>query len=548
MSESPSCAAVVVAQLLAQGFTELVLCPGSRSAPLALAALAAERRGARLHVRTDERSAAFLALGLARTGKGAVVITTSGTAVGNLLPAVMEASHSGVPLVLVTADRPAALVGTGANQTTDQRGIFGSFVRWQAQVDSHADRHAWAGQTARAVGMACGLLGTLPGPVHLNVALGLPLVDGPDVILPELPKRDFGTPVLRERVWDIHQPRRRLIVLGECPVIPAAMDPLVRSPVDIPVICDGYLGRKLDHAASLLRCGHLLLESALAAQIEEVIVVGHPTMSRQVTALLSRPDVQTVIMGDQSGWSDPTWSATVFRDTIYDWEAEFGEDANDPAWAAAWRAADDQVSASLDAVLAAEPRLTGWHVAQVVMDSLAAGDTLVVGASSPIRDLALARSPGPETYANRGLAGIDGTVATAIGVALGKDLPTTLYCGDLTFLHDANALAIPAGEPRPDLRIVVADDHGGSIFATLEYGRPEYAEAFERVFATPVETDLVALAAAHGVPARRVTTAEALRECLAEQPSGLEVVVVRTDRTARAEISGKIISLAYGLA
>ena len=175
---APRCAATVLAQLIAQGLTDLVLCPGSRSAPLALAAHRAEREGRlRLHVRTDERSAGFLALGLGKaSGRPAAVVTTSGTAVANLLPAVMEAHHAGVPLIVLSADRPAALVGFGANQTTDQAGLFTGFVRYAARVSSAAPGASWAAQTARAWIAAAGTPGHGPGPAHLNIELAEPLV------------------------------------------------------------------------------------------------------------------------------------------------------------------------------------------------------------------------------------------------------------------------------------------------------------------------------------------------------------------------------------
>lgn len=167
---------------------------------------------------------------------------------------------------------------------------------------------------------------------------------------------------------------------------------------------------------------------------------------------------------------------------------------------------------------------------------------LCLGNSNPIRDADLAPvSPGPRSvFGNRGLSGIDGTISTATGVALATGAPTTLLCGDLAFFHDAGALAIGPGEPRPALRIVVADDAGGSIFATLEYGQPRFADAFERVFATPTGLDPVAVALGYGVPARRVTTLAEAAAVLAEPVSGLEVVVVPIDRSGRAAQARRI--------
>ncbi|MDR1825070.1 MAG: 2-succinyl-5-enolpyruvyl-6-hydroxy-3-cyclohexene-1-carboxylic-acid synthase [Bifidobacteriaceae bacterium] len=532
MSQSQACAATVIAQLVAQGVRELVVCPGSRSAPLALAALAAQSDSVRLHVRADERTAGFLALGLAKGGAGPVaVVTTSGTAVGNLLPAVMEASHSSLPVVVVSADRPASLVGFGANQTTDQHGLFGGFVRWQAQLDSQADARSWAAQTARGVGMALGRLGGLPGPVHLNVALALPLADGAQVALPATTARHFE-PVWPDRtpVRPTHFGSRAIVIAGDAP--PGVHADWGNAP--LPVIAEPTAGIK---GPSMLRCGRLLLASALAQEVNHVIVAGRPNLSREVSAMLSRDNIEVTVCGDERGWADSAWTATTFFRRV-----EFGP--ADPAWLKRWQAADALVSTALDDLLVAEPRFTGWHVAQVVNAALTSSDVLVVGNSSPVRDLALTPVV-PTVYANRGLAGIDGTLSTALGIALATSQArsVTAYLGDLAFLHDANALAIPPGEPKPPLRIVVADDHGGSIFATLEYGRPEYAPAFEHVFAADAATDLVALAQAYGVAARRVAAAEELRLALEPVPTDLEVIVVETDRTARAELAAKIAAL-----
>ncbi|MDR1710273.1 MAG: 2-succinyl-5-enolpyruvyl-6-hydroxy-3-cyclohexene-1-carboxylic-acid synthase [Propionibacteriaceae bacterium] len=536
MTDSQACAAAVIAQLVAQGVREFVVCPGSRSAPLALAVLAAQCESVRAHVRVDERAAGFLALGLAKGGAGPVaVVTTSGTAVGNMLPAVMEASHSALPLLVVSADRPESLVGFGANQTTDQHGIFSTFTRWQAQIDSRADGRSWAAQAARAVGMALGMLGGLPGPVQLNVALDVPLTDGPTVTLPAAVARGFQEPRPDSSPpAPTHFGHRVVIIAGDAP--PGAYQAWGDLPV--PVIAEPTCGIS---GPNVLRCGQLLLGSQLAGEINCAVVAGRPTLSREVNALLSRADVEVAVCGDSRGWADPAWSATTFyRDLA------FGP--VDSAWLPRWQAADQAVSKGLDELLAAERRLTGWHVAQLVSAAATPDDVLVVGNSSPVRDLALTEVSAT-VYANRGLAGIDGTVSTAIGIALARPSAraVTAYCGDLAFLHDANALAIPPQEARPPLRIVVADDHGGSIFATLEYGRGEYADVFERVFAVGIDADLVALAQAFRVPARRVATAAELNEALRTAPTEMEVIVVETDRTARAELAARIRSLATAI-
>ncbi len=536
VSASPACARVLVAQLAAQGVREAVLCPGSRSAPLALALFEADAAGAvRLHVRTDERSAGFLALGLAKASRTPVaVVTTSGTAVGNLLPAVMEAAHAGVGLVVVSADRPAALVGFGANQTTEQIGIFDGFVRYGARVTSVAHPDTWAAQAAKAAALAA------CGPVHLNVELDVPLV----------PAADEDAATLAELIAAARPLRRHRPVCAECPAVELSAEPrtvivagdasaevgaaalALAAAAGVPLIAEPSSNAR---AGRTLRCGRLVLAGPLGDEVERVIVFGHPTLSRPVTKLLSRADVDLVVVAeDDADWPDPGHRARLVAPRV-------ALPAGDPGWLGRWCAADAEASARLDAVVA-DAGLTGWSVAAAVW-AAAAGQSLVLGASQLIRDVDLAPVTGrpPGVYANRGLAGIDGTVSTALGVALAvPGRPTTLLCGDLTFLHDSNGLALGPGEPRPDLRIVVADDAGGAIFATLEYGQDRFAASFERVFATDPAVDLAALAASYGVGVTVVESDAALAAALAGPPAGVEVVIARLDRGRRRELTEAI--------
>lgn len=533
MSASVACARAIIGQLLAQGVTDLVLAPGSRSAPLALVAEAAAREGRlRLHVRVDERGAGFLALGLAKaSGRCVPVVTTSGTAVGNLLPALMEAHHSAVPVLVVSADRPASLVGTGANQTTDQVGLFGGLVRYRARISSTADEGSWAAQTARAVLATEGALSRHPGPAHLNVELGVPLVpaDGP-----------VGSPgpasaVEMGRVRDPEPVRlpgspRTVVVCGDASPTTGRTALELAEAAGVPLVAEPSSNARA--GSNALATGRLLLAGSLAGQIERVVVFGRPNLSRPVTALLSRPDVEVVVVADGPDYPDPGWRAGLVVPAL---TLEPGP----PEWLATWQARDAERSARLDALLARSAELTGPGLARMVVGAVPGDQVLCVASSNPIRDADLApirADPGP-VYANRGLSGIDGTIATAVGVALATNTPTTLLCGDLSFAHDAGSLAIGPGEPRPQLRIVVADDAGGSIFATLEYGQERFGDAFERVFATPTGLDLVALAAAYGVPARRLRTADEVAGALTEPPSGIEVLVVDVDRAGRAELT-----------
>lgn len=529
MSDSVACARAVVGQLVAQGVTEFVLAPGSRSAPLALAAEAAARAGLlRLHVRVDERVAGFLALGLAKaSGRCVPVVTTSGTAVGNLLPAVMEAHHAGVPLLVVSADRPAALVGSGANQTTDQAGLFGGFVRHLARISSAAPPPSWAAQAARAVLAAEGALSGNPGPAQANIELGLPLVPAEGVVAPPAP----GRPV-RAGARPAPHPLalagtpRTVVVCGDATPATGATARRLAEAAGLPLVAEPSSNAR--SGPNALACGRLLLAGPLASRVERVVVFGRPTLSRPVSALLAREEVEVVVVAGGPDYVDPGWRAGLVA-------ADVTLEPGDPGWLDEWRAADAAAAARVAAVTGPHGTLAGPELARLVVGAVPAGEALFLASSSPVRDADLApvRSDPPLVLANRGLAGIDGTVSSATGAALALGRPVTLLCGDLAFGHDAGALAIGGSELRPDLRVVVADDRGGSIFAGLEYGQERFATAFERVFATPTGVDPVALAAGYGVAARRLSSTEAVRAALAIPVRGIEVLVVDVDRSAR---------------
>jgi 2-succinyl-5-enolpyruvyl-6-hydroxy-3-cyclohexene-1-carboxylate synthase len=550
VNPSTALAKVIVDELVRGGVTELVLAPGSRSAPLAFAAHAADAdQRLRLHVRVDERTAGFLALGLSRTGAApAAVITTSGTAVGNLLPAVMEASHAGVPLLVISADRPAALRGTGANQTTDQVGIFGDFARTFTELPapSRAPGQArfWRQAVSRAVLAANGSRTANPGPVHLNVQLAEPLVpDGHDDWPESLGGRPAGAPWTSGATGSRPEPAmlepgpRTVVVAGDDAGPPAR---LLAESAGWPLLAEPTSGARTGTHA--LRCYRVLLAGPLAKEVERVVVFGHPTLSRPVSRLLARPDVEVVVVAPGSGlWPDAGHTA---RRVLQSARAAA---ESDTTWLRRWQDADRSAAGAVDAVLAAEPRLTPYSVAAAVHDALPPAGLLVVGSSNPIRDLDLVAAPYPagerrKTIANRGLAGIDGTVSTAVGAALARHQTSRAiaYLGDITFLHDANGLVIGPDEPRPDLTVVVANDDGGSIFGLLEQGAPEHAGAFDRIFGTPHHVDLSSLCAATGTPYQRVSDLATLRQVLDRPATGVEVVEVPVDRSTRRDLDQRL--------
>ncbi len=556
MSPSSRLANTIVDELVRCGVRELVLAPGSRSAALALAAHRAEAEGRlRLHVRVDERTAGYLALGLARGGGSpAAVLTTSGTAVGNLLPAVMESSHAGVPLVVLTADRPAELRGTGANQTTEQVGIFGRFPRFASDAlrprdlprPTQPDGSPAVGDEVRrvvatAVAAATGAAGGFPGPAHLNVQFVEPLLPAADEDWPA--GRPQGRPwveVQRGVAADpvtLPEGPRTVVLAGDDAGPPAR---LLAESAGWPLLAEPTSGARTgDHA---VRCYRLLLGGELARQVERVVVYGHPTLSRPVNRLLARTDVEVVAVS-RTGAAWPDAGHVVSRVI----RAARPAAPAGPDWLTAWREADRAASAHVDRVVTAavetragDSGLPPHAVAQVVHQALPAGGLLVVGSSSPVRDLDLMAVPTAvgerrKTVANRGLSGIDGTVSTAVGAALARPHSSRAigYLGDLAFLHDANGLLIGPLESRPDLTLVVANDDGGSIFATLEQGAPRYADSFERVFGTPTGADLGDWCRAVGVPHRRVADLAGLQAALTERQPGIDVVEVPVDRSGR---------------
>ncbi|GAB2699115.1 2-succinyl-5-enolpyruvyl-6-hydroxy-3-cyclohexene-1-carboxylic-acid synthase [Thalassiella azotivora] len=600
MSDGPNpstaAARALVTGLVAAGLRHVVLCPGSRSAPLAYALHDAERAGAvELHVRHDERSAAFLALGLGSVGgPPAAVVTTSGTAVANLHPAVLEAHHREVPLLVLTADRPHRLRGTWANQTTDlQAGLFGRAVRLARDVPAATDARdaaAWSTVAVQAVATALGRPAGSAGPVHLDLAFDDPLV-------PAVPATGAtatgdtaagGTADLQDAVAAALRRSRPT----------AAPLALPDGPRTVVVAGDGagWPARWLAEAggwpllaepSSSARSGpnavgpyRLLLEHpAFGGEVERVVAFGRPTLSRPVTRLLDRPDVEVVLVAPDGrpGPPRPVTRVAVPPYPEHVLGAAKGFHRRTPdGWSARWLEAGVRGRHAVDAVLdaeAADGRLTGPLVAREAAAALAAptragdtGERLVVAASNAVRDLDLAAHPfaadwfavgesatldGPHlrVVANRGLAGIDGTVATAVGVARASGTPTRLLVGDLALLHDLGGLAVPAVErDRLRLQVVVVNDDGGGIFGLLEHGEPSRAASFERVFGTPHGADLAALCRGLGVPHRRAGDLDDLRRGLAVVPDGLSVLEVVADRRGLRDLHARLRTAVHAVA
>ncbi|HET6772277.1 MAG TPA: 2-succinyl-5-enolpyruvyl-6-hydroxy-3-cyclohexene-1-carboxylic-acid synthase [Acidimicrobiales bacterium] len=602
-------AATLVDEWVRDGLTDAVVCPGSRSTPLALAL--AEHPGVRVHVHHDERSGAFLALGLGLADRRpAVVLTTSGTAAAELHPAVVEADLAAVPLLACTADRPPELRDVGAPQAIDQVHVFGRSARWYGDpgVPEAAGAGRWRAFAARAYATT---LAPRPGPVHLNLPFREPLVGSPGALPPA---RDDGPwtsvvgapaalPAFGGAADGVDQggvgPQlalpadvgalvdrlarcaRGLIVAGAADIDGVALHdvalalgwPVVAEPRSPAWVAGPAL---VEHVDAVVRSSR-----ATAALRPDVIVrVGAPGSSRVVEEWLAASGADHVVVG-ASGWSDPSATVAVqvttdpgpfltgLRRAAEARPADAGDpDRHDGSWAARWRAAAVAAADAVDRALGDVPAaatpgppgrpgrpgsspsaaVTEPAVARAVVRALPGGAHLVVSSSMPIRDVeryARAR-PGRSqravtVHANRGANGIDGVVSTAVGVAAGTGAPTALLIGDVAFLHDSNGLLGAAGRGL-DLVCVVVDNDGGGIFSFLPQARALASDRFESLFGTPHGLDLVALASAYGVAARRLAQGDDVASAVAAAASegGVHVLVVGTDRAANVDVHRRV--------
>ncbi len=567
-------AATLVDEWLRAGSTDAVVCPGSRSTPLALAlADAADAGRLRLHIHHDERSGAFLALGLGlATGRPALVLVTSGTAAAELHPAVVEADLAAVPLLVCTADRPPELRDVGAPQAIDQVHLFGRSVRWYGDpgVPDDGGRDRWRAFAARAHAAASG---DPAGPVHLNLPFREPLVGAADALPQGRPDGAPWTrtvaapgeraPALAALAADLAG-RRGIIVAGHLPAGGGSAGAGPSGPVDgdavhaaaaalgWPVVAEPRSPAWCP-ADTLVPHLDAVLRSPQAVDLlrpEVIVRLGPPGASRVVNEWLSGASAREVVAG-APGWSDPSATAAVVVDQagplVAALTAAAAEAAPPSGWLDRWRTVAGAARAAADGELGAVARAADGHtepaVARAVVRGVGAGTTLVVSSSMPIRDVERYAVPRREVrvVANRGANGIDGVVSTAVGVAVGSGVPAALLIGDVAFLHDSNGLLGAAGRGI-DLVCLVVDNDGGGIFSFLPQARALAADRFEALFGTPHGLDLVGLAAAYGVRARRLDPREDVTGAVAEAAAegGVQVLVVRTDRTANVEAHRRV--------
>ena len=627
-------AQTVLAALVDAGVRHVVLSLGSRSAPFVPVLADAEAAGLiDVRVVLDERSAGFVALGMARAGMRrrctapAAVITTSGTAVASLHPAVLEADAAGIPLLLITADRPHELVGTGANQTTEQTRMFGAAVRTVVDLPADLPRDLGAdaaipaigGQVRRAVEAARGRLSRDPGPVQINVRFRPPLAGpspgrlgrsaprpapappglsglpgqsasaGPAAV----PAPASGTPAAAPAASPDGappQPRRPrsgacgLVVVGDTADDLGHLGRALAEHLNWPLLAEPTSGARGGPQA-LVRYAELLGAPAgaeLSGRAERIVVLGHPSLTRSVTALLARRDPPIDVLTSTARWTDvagtaaavhavgavesvetaetaeaaeptepagPTEAAASRKWDVPALAAALGLEAAPPSWTDAWREAQGRLPDLPEegealtpdgAVLAVYTSCQSCYGSGNARGAGVPAPALVLGSSMTIRRLDRLAPPAngcaPAPIANRGLAGIDGTLATALGVALAQDrgAGVRVVVGDLTFLHDAMSLGRGRGETEPDLQVVVIDDAGGAIFSTLEYPAVTAPPVFDRYFTAPQGADIAALARALGARVHQPRTMTELRDVLAGPVHGLSVVHV----SAQASTAG----------
>ena len=532
-------ACAILSSLDALGVTHVLYCPGSRSAPFAYA-LEAGSFGGDARPILDERGAGFAAVGLARAGALPAIVVTSGTAVAELAPAVLEASHARLPLLVLSADRPGELRGVGASQATHQSGFFGTHVRASLDLEPQEASPSLVGHLTRAVAAACGAPSGTPGPVQINVAFRDPLTpvscspgDEAGASFAPRPTRVIAASPVPARWEDVVGPAAAgLIVVGEG-ASPRAREWSEAS--GFPLLAEPASGAWKD--GGVVPFEQSLVCSSLGREVDAVVVTGRPTLSRPIQTLLARPDVRVVVVDPHAPWVDISGNASV---VVADLEpAREPIRAAQAEWAARVREAARDAGERIESLLDSGSGRTMLDLARIVAASTSG--PLVLGASNPVRafDLAVPSLEGRVVHSNRGQAGIDGTIATAVGICLGSgyadeasaasDERVTAVMGDLTACHDASSLVL-AASTGAHLDIVVADDHGGGIFATLEHGRATSPEAYDRWFGLAQSVDYEALAAAYGVAFARAGEPRELEDLLDRPVRGPRLIHAPVER------------------
>jgi len=490
LSNSTKLAHSLLRQLIEFGVSDFVISPGSRNAPLAIAlGEAASKEIIDLHIKIDERGAAYYALGISKASNNYVaVICTSGTAAANFHPAALEAFHSNNKLILITADRPARLRKTGANQTTDQVNIY-------SVVKTH--------DFAAEIEIKKLLTGS---PVHLNVQFDEPLIEsektdwlaGLKILLPNYENKISGRLEVGSGVLIIGHDRAGYSV--------AEVNAFV-SKLNWPVISED----PISFPQSIAHASLYLSDPQIAAKLtpENVIVIGRTTLSRSTNTFINLAK-KVIVIDPRTADIDSKREADLILKALPNEVVSVKSDQS------IWHMASDAAAIQLENLVWSE-QLAITTICALLPDESA----LFVGSSRPVRDIEAFAHPrsGVSVFANRGLAGIDGNISTVFGVT-NEFERTTAILGDLTFLHDISALTnATAG----NLRIFVIDNNGGGIFSTLPQAN---TGNFEQLFGTPHNLDLLKVIAGFGVSVIKITNLGELRSVASKEIKGFEVVVV----------------------
>lgn len=536
---STALARSIVQSCLDAGAQQVVIAPGSRNAPLSWAFAQAEKAGLiKIHVRIDERDAGFLALGIAKATKKPVpVVVTSGSAVANLLPAIVEAFHSGVPVIVLSADRPASARGKNAPQTINQFGLFGTFVKSQIDVT--------AGTTS-ALEISKVIDSTVsgrPGPVQVNVQFEMPLMPDENEMewQPRAPSLS-STSKTECHQKEIEVSGHGIFVIGDNSD-PEAVQEInqISQEIGWPIVWEPTANAHM--LTNAISHGVVLLQADVAPKIDVVVTLGTVGLSRAILGLLKSVPTHLAIHSPTAGSDlpDPVSSANEILECVPKLKTTI-----DPEWLSQWQTLDNKATTSITAVLAPDT-LSGPSGAQLVWNQAGEDDQLFVAASWPVRHLEAhaSKRKGLQVFGNRGANGIDGLISTATGVAIGTKKRTVLLMGDIAFLHDLGGLNLGEGQDQPNLTIVVLDNNGSGIFSQLEQGADEYKEHYEKVFGTPHGKDLWVIAESLGIPAKQVTTKTELKFALEsfKKMPGIKVIVCLTgDRSAENDLIKQIVA------
>jgi 2-succinyl-5-enolpyruvyl-6-hydroxy-3-cyclohexene-1-carboxylate synthase len=536
---STALARSIVQSCLDSGAEQVVIAPGSRNAPLSWAFAQAEKAGLiKIQVRIDERDAGFLALGIAKATKKPVpVVVTSGSAVANLMPAVVEAFHSAVPVIVLSADRPASARGKSAPQTINQFGMFGTFVKSQIDVV--------AGNTV-ALDISQVIESTVsgrPGPVQVNVQFELPLLPNEKEMAwqPKVPS-PYSTSKTECAQKEFEVSGNGIFVVGDN-VDPEAVEEInqISQELGWPIIWEPTANAHM--LPNAISHGVVLLQADIAPKIDVVVTLGTVGLSRAILGLLKSVPTHIAIHSATAGSDlpDPVSSANEILECVPKLKTTV-----DSEWLSQWQTLDNKATTSIAAALAPDT-LSGPSAAQLVWNQAGEADQLFVAASWPVRHLEAhaSKRKGLQVFGNRGANGIDGLISTATGVAIGTKKRTVLLMGDIAFLHDLGGLNLGEGQDQPNLTIVVLDNNGSGIFSQLEQGADEYKEHYEKVFGTPHGKDLWVIAESLGIPAKQVTTKTELKFALEsfEKMPGIKVIVCLTgDRSAENDLIKQIVA------